>query len=270
MGILPSRPLLLDPVALGRERRRALLLLLLVGGVGAGFAAGALIWTQQILEERALWDRGVEGTITSFSGQERQTSKLGVTLLYDYDIKVEYLDAEGNPHQGRSEFELFWSPLERERDATLRYDPADPERFVLSSAIDAGLPRWGLVIMCTVLGGFMLLGAVAAIRNHRRRQRWLALCADDGEEVVAEVVSMTEQQGNFTVKYSLPEGGKPRSDTLAVAPLIVEREGKPHVILLRSPRDPESRIVIGMDFSPFAIDPETQLSVLERAAPKTA
>lgn len=234
--------------------------------VGGGFATGCFFFTREVLEERSVWEHGVAGQIVNLSGEVTERSKLGITLFYEYELHVEYLDREGGTHRGKSEFDLLWSPLpEDSPDPTLRYDPQSPDRFVLSAPIEAGLSRWGMSILMGTLGALMLGALVPTFRNHQKKMRWIELCAEDGEEILAPLISATRVQGNITVKYSLPDRSKPVDDVLTGEPLILTLEGGPHLVVLRSPRDLESHLVIPVDLAPFTIAPETREEILKKA-----
>jgi hypothetical protein len=49
------------------------------------------------------------------------------------------------------------------------------------------------------------------------------------------------------------------------APLVVTRNGARHVVVLRSPRDPDRFTVVRESLAPFAFDPETKARLLAQA-----
>jgi hypothetical protein len=266
MAILPSRPLLLDQAYLGRFTRRtwfsfALMLLL---GVGCSF--GSFIYTRECLEERALWAAGTPGRVRSISGEVEETGRLGVTLIYGYKLDVEYVDAQGDPHRGRSEFDLVWSPLRGDvTKADLRYDPMQPDRFVLSSPIEAGLPRWGMPLLTTALGLLMAFGLYENRRSHSRTLRGFTMAAEDGEEILAPLLSLQNVKGTFHIVFRMPGLERPVKCAIDKAPLRVTRDRTPHVVVLRSPREPEAFAIVRETLEPFAFDPETKARLLAQA-----
>jgi hypothetical protein len=265
MGVLPPRPLRLDPAYLARVRRKHWLMSALLLVVGGGFLTGCFFFTREVLEERALWERGVAGDVESVSGDVTEYSKLGITFLYEYALDVSYVDAEGAPHRGESKFDLLWSPLAGDlQGATLRYDPADPARFVLSSPIEAGWPRWGLSILMGTLAGLMLVGLALHVRGHSRSLRAFALCAEDGVEFVTPLLSLTRQQKTIWLRFSVPHRQKPVKHSLQDEPLVIERDGASHVVVLSSPRDRDNLVVLRADLAPFAFDVQMKAKLLEQ------
>lgn len=267
MGVLPPRPLLLDPAYLARLRRKLWLTSALLLAVGGGFLTGCFFFTREVLDERALWDRGVAGAVESVSGDVTEYSKLGITFLYEYKLDVSYLDAEGAPHRGESKFDLLWSPLAGDLGtAALRYDPADPARFVLSSAIEVGWPRWGLSALMGVLAGMMLVGLGLHLRGHAHSLRAFAICAEDGVELAAPLLSLSRQYGTVSLSFSVPHREKPVKQALQDEPLVIQRDNVPHVVVLSSPRDRDRLVVVRASLAPFAFDPAKRAEILERAA----
>lgn len=265
MGILPPRPLKLDPAYLARVRRKHWLTSALLLAVGGGFLTGCFFFTREVLEERSLWERGVAGQVQEVSGEVTEYTKLGITFLYEYRLEVSYLDAEGAPHRGEYEFDLLWSPLSADLgSAALHYDAADPARFVLSSPIEAGWPRWGLSILMGTLAGLMLVGLVLSVRGHSRSLRAFALCAEDGVEFVTPLLSLTRQQKTIWLSFSVPHRQKPVKQSLQDEPLVIERDGASHVVVLSSPRDRDGLVVVRADLAPFAFDPQTKAKLLEQ------
>src|SRR5689334_13094874 len=127
MAVLPPRPLPLDPRAISVRRRKHLLLCAFVVAVALAFNAGAVFSIRELLDEHALWKRGVEGRLVDYSGKVVQTSKLGLTFFYDYRLKVHWVDAQGRAHQGNTSFERMFTAVPKGQDPSLRYDPQAPD-----------------------------------------------------------------------------------------------------------------------------------------------
>jgi hypothetical protein len=266
MAILPLRPLPLDEDYLRRVTRRSWRAFALFLVVSGGFSFGSVSFTRQCLEERALWARGTPGAVRSISGEVRKKSKFGVTLFYDYKLDVEYADARGDAHRGRSEFELVWTPLAGDVNAAqVRYDPAQPDRFVLSSPIEAGLPRWGLPILMGLLGALMIFALFENRRSHSKLLHGFALCAQDGEETLVPLRSAYTQKGSHYVTFQFPDRDKPVTAVLDQEPLVLTQDGVKHLVVLRSPRDRAEFTILRESLAPFALDPETKARLLAQA-----
>jgi len=250
--VLPPRPLRLDSRALGSRRLKKGLLALFVAVVGASFGIGSAIFTRQLLGERALWERGTGGKIVHLSGKVQEWQKLGLTIFYDYALEVSWADGQGQVHDGKTSFERMFKGVPDGETPELRYDPAAPDRFVLSWAARGGLPRNGMAILCGALGLLMLLGTLAMVRQEKRWVELLRICAEDGDEMLCRVEKAWQYKGVHTVQYRLPDDGRLRKYE-GEQPLIVVRNGVQHLLALRSPRAPDAPFVIGADLRCFEL-----------------
>ncbi|HYS08097.1 MAG TPA: hypothetical protein VEP66_05110 [Myxococcales bacterium] len=262
MALLPPRPLRLDARALAARRWKKVSLAILVAGLGAGFAVGAGFCTRELLAERALWERGVEGHVQRLSGKVLETQKLGLTFIYDYRVDVAWTDAQGTPHEGKTSFERMFKGVPRSEIPALRYDPQRPDRIVLSWAAQGGLPRHGMAILCALLGVLMLLGTVAMVRSERRRMEALRICAEDGEEMECRVEKTWEHKGVYFVQYRLADDGRLRKYE-GERPLMFLRNGVPHVLALRSPRAPDAPYLPEADLRLFDLSEADRARIRE-------
>ena len=262
MAVLPPRPLLLDPEYVKRNTRKSLTRFALFLAVTGALGSFSIVVTRQVLDERALWERGTPAEVVSISGEVREKRKLGITFFYEYDLDVEYKDAQGSDHRGRSEFELVWSPLDHDvTTAAVRYDPQQPSHFALSSPVEAGLPRWGFPILGWLLAALMLYGLYENRRNHSRTLRWFEAVALDGEEFLLPLVSVTAEKAFYHVSFRLPGGEKSHTAYIEDPPLVLLDHGEKHVVVLRSPREPDGWVVLRRTLAPFRFDPAAVASV---------
>jgi len=262
---LPRRPLQLDPDALAQRRLRNLAVVAVLVAMAAAFGAGCFVSAQQVVAERALWSRGMPGRVVHLSGKVEETQKLGLTLFYDYDLEVKWVDAQGRQHSGKTSFGRTFRGIGKKEHARLKYDPSSPDRFVLSWAAEGGLSRAGLALICAALAMAMLLCARVLVRVERERLGLLHMCAEDGDEVLCPVQKTWSQKGVHYLKYRLPDDDRVRVYR-GEAPLLVARDGGLHVLALRSPRAPQSPYVVEADLRPFELTVEVRARILTAAA----
>jgi hypothetical protein len=262
---LPRRPLQLDPHALAQRKLRNLALVAVLVAMGAAFGAGCFVSAQQIVSERILWSRGTLGRVVHLSGRVEETQKLGLTLFYDYDLDVKWVDAQGHQHSGKTSFGRTFRGIGKREHARLKYDPAAPERFVLSWAAEGGMARAGLMLICALLAGAMLVCARALVKVERERLALLYMCAEDGEELLCPVQKTWSQKGIHYLKYRLPDDERVRVYR-GEAPFLVARDGELHALALCSPRAPSSPYVVEADLRPFELPVEVRARILTAAA----
>ena len=260
MGLLPPRPLRLDSKVLSRRRLKKTALAAFVGVVGLGFTVGCVFFAREVLEERRLWNQGTEGRILNYSGRVEESRLLFLTFAYDYKLDVSWMDARGARRNGPSRFSLMFKPIAKDDEPSLRYDPSAPDRFVLSWAALGGFPRYGWPLFFAALALLMVGGAIAMVRTERQRARALRMCAEDGEEVLGRVEKTWQYKGTHHVHYRLPDEPKLRKYQ-GDAPLILEREGGQHVLLLRSPRAPDALYLVEADLRSFELSPEERVQI---------
>jgi hypothetical protein len=263
MGILPPRPLPLAEQVLTARRRKALLLAALFVAFGAGFGAGTGWFFREALRERTVWQNGEEGQLLELGGKVETTSKFGIEFFYDYHLDVVYASASGTPRSAKVEFGTVWKPIDDKAPARIRYLAADPEHPTLSWAIDAGLSRWGMPLLMAGLTLMFLLAAMSTPRLQARAQASLRAAAEDGEELLFPLLSVASHKGTWTVRYE-PAPGTKATLSGPDAPLVVEHDGRKHVVTLRSPRATTVVLVPG-DLAVFAFDAATRDEIWRRS-----
>ena len=262
MPILPSRPLPLAENVLSARRRKALLLSVLFVAFGGAFGAGTFWLARQAWRERVVWSRGSEGRLLKLGGKVETTSKLGLDLFYDYRLEVVYADASGATRPAKVEFETLWKPIDTSARASIRYLADDPGHPVLSWPIEAGAWRWGMPILIAALTLLFASAAIATPRVQARAAASLRAAAEDGEEVLYPVLSVGNYKGTWTVRYETSPGVKATASG-PDAPLVVERDGRQHVVALRSPRGGPP-VVVPADLALFAFDAATREAIASR------
>jgi hypothetical protein len=264
MGILPERPLRVSEPFFAARRRRLLFLELALALLSIGCAVAAVWLTRTAWGERVVWQTGVEGRILSFSGQLHTTSKLGVTVFYDYRLDVAFADAAGGRRAAHVEFETLWTPVDQRRPLSLRYLPGDPSRPTLSWAIDAGGWRWGMPILLWVMLAVFVLGGFESYRRQMGRERALREVALDGEEVLLPLLSVSRHRQTWTVRYERTPGFGVNAHE-AAPPLTALRDGKQYLVALRSPRGGDP-VLLPEDLRVFEMSAIDRAATLVRAA----
>ena len=257
MGILPPRPLRLDPIALTRRARRHVLMAGLILAVAAGMCAGCAWLGREILRERALWRSGVPGRVLSLRGKLQSTD----FLFNDYDLEVLWADAGGRQRSGKTSFLITGMKVDAQSVPGLRYDPADPSRIVLSWAGESGVPRAALPLLLGAFGLFLLFAFPFHLREERRKLELLRLCAEDGEEVLPQLVGLTVYKGIWSIRYRMPDDLAVRKASAREAPLVLQRNGEQRLLGLRSPRAPERIYLAQADLKPFDFSDEERTRI---------
>jgi hypothetical protein len=264
-SLLGPTPWRIDTKRLAKERRNARLL-------AAFFAVFGLfmVWpvseaTRETWQDYRVWRSGAPGQVLDYSGNERTRGPLGIPVFNEYTLDVTYTDAQGQQHEGEAKFDRLFVGVDNEAGPEVRVDPADPSRFVLSWAVE--LPRWLSALVFLLMPLVIGLAAVGLLRTERRRRELVHLCAEDGQEQLLPLESVSEHKG--THKVSFMAGDKKHTETLKRAPHLVERGGRQHVVVLRSPRAPGLLLVLEDDYSPFFPPTELPASLEADAAKKT-
>jgi hypothetical protein len=266
MNLLPSRPLEVDTKSLGQSRRKLWPSVLIFCVFGCALLAFAAVLGQDILKERRLWERGVSGEAIDIRGRESQTGK-AFLWIYNYDLKVDYLDAKGKKHTGNVKFDYLFSKLKEDATVELRYDSKFPDQIVLSWQTKSGLPRLGFFMLMSLFGIGMLVFIPFTIWKDKRLGSTLQMAAQGGEELWVEVIGMDYVYNVLYMAYKLPEtGDKKHKQSLPATPLIVHRDGKDFAIALRLPEDPKRLYFVHDDLGPFVFSAEEKLRMTEMLA----
>lgn len=256
--LLPERPLKLKSSFVWKSRLGGVL------GIVAGLAmlVGVGWWqsgeVRRLLDEKALWARGVAASGVEVSGRET-TNRF---LFHSYKLKVAYRDADGRRHGGKVEFDTVVGSIKNGRRASVHYAPEAPERFVLSWALEVERSRWGsmafFVAVGVVVGGLFVVVGVGALRKLADARH----CAVRGEEVVARITKAVQQtnHGKHTSTTYHFEGAL--ADGRIVAgkadfpakhrPLVLDPEGAT-MLVLATPAQPKRPVPLRGDCHPYAL-----------------
>jgi hypothetical protein len=265
MAYLPARPLQLKRGFVAKTLGTAVVLSVL----SVSTAACMLFYGQREiragLEESRTWRNGEVAREASVEGQEQTHSILGlVTIVYEYDLTVEYEDAQGEAHRAKVETTSFLQQADTASDPVVKYDPLAPERVAVSwfSTMWGPALWWALM---AVMGPVVALGGVAFLRTSRRAVRSARVCAARSDEVEVQVLEVQKVPGRYgvdskmwRVKYALPaspvrRGGK-REVVLHGEPILVA--GGTKAVALVSPELPEHPTLPTRALHPFEVSPD--------------
>jgi hypothetical protein len=275
-SVLPVRPLGLRMSFYLRRTAFGLFLAAFAAGSGAG-AVWAISDAWSIRRDQRIWDSGTQATDGMVHGKVRSRGLRWVIAFYDLDVT--YADADGARYRGPVEIATMLGSVDTDADPEVRYDPADPDRFALSWAVDASGARWRWV----VIGG-ALFGAIALLFAWVTRgwiQETLAIrqCARRGREVVvriADVLRVDDDRGRRTTKarYTLlvpaPDGADDQRwleelDLARGRPLFADpTEGTAHALIGPGAN---TRILLCDSLYPLALTAAERREVHARAAP---
>lgn len=271
MSVLPPRPLRLHQSFVGRTTKSVVIL----GVIFAGFGVGLFLWQlgdfSRFLRDRDIWATGATATAVSVKGEAHFTTPvitLGLVKFYDYDLKVAYSDGKGEARTATLKVESMLVGIDQSAEPVVKFDPASPDRFVLSWAIDLGLWRWSwlgfkwiLILACGTLLVLVLRGATRVLRNAR-------LAAENSDEVLLEVEKIEPflvngaHHGQFIVHYLLPGGGAPTSRNVAMhPPLLLEKQGKQYLVSLAPEKAPGKPVILEENLMPFAFTPDEEAAI---------
>lgn len=271
MSLLPSRPY---------KIRFIFIIKYLLGSGIFALAAIALalyspywIWTDeigQLKRDQHVWNTGLIASSGSVGGQERSNQ----FILYSYDLKVSYLDVFGQPHRGECSFSLFWTQLETNAPAAIRYNPDHPDEFVLSWEVEhmgarwgaVGLLAFGMILITACLGGLAF--------GMSRKLRLVHRVSKQSDEILLDVLSRRDQIVNGTrtgsVLYSLKrpdiEGNAGHIEHIMPKgefPLFADA-AEQKIFALVSPDAPKGIWIVRRDFHPFDFTTEEIVNIRER------
>ena len=256
--LLPERPLKLKPSFVWKSRLGGALGIL----AGLAMAVGVVWWqsgeVRRLLDEKALWAQGLAAQDVVVSGEET-TNKF---IFHTYKLEVGYRDASGRRHRGKAEFDTVIGSVESGRVAEVRHAREDPNRFVLSWALEVERSRWGSVAFFVAagvgLGALFLVVGVGALRKLADAGR----CAVRGEEVVARITKVVQQtnHGRHTSTAYHFEGAV-ADGRLVVGkaelpakhqPLVLDPEGAT-MLVLATPEQPSRPVALRGDCHPYAL-----------------
>jgi hypothetical protein len=267
-GILPARPLRLRASFV----LRTWIAVFMVAGLGLVLLVGVPIWqagdARAILADEAIWSAGIPAVRAKAEATE--TSRQ--LVFNEYDVRVTYLDAKGDEHTGRAQFDTLLSSVGDDSPTTVRYDPRAPDRFVISWAHDLRGSRWAsfatLMLAGIGIGGFLLYSCTRVLRRlHAAR-----LAATASEEVELPLTHLEEasQYGRATglVRYyyrvTTPSGEKQREVVFnrrkGHEPLFADA-ARTRVLSLRAAGALDEPVVLRNDFFPFEVSDQDRRAV---------
>lgn len=186
--LLPDRPL---GFRAGHHVRvvMSLLVLLTVAAVPAGFGVWAVSDVVDLHREERIWETGVLALDGELEGKTHSGHFLG-WLMKDYDLVVRYRDLAGVAHEGAMSFTTMLGNPDTDEEPEVRHDPAHPERFALSWAIEAGGARWRKAILAGVFFGVLSFGVLTLAWLFGRRAFARRRVGRDGDELIARVLDV--------------------------------------------------------------------------------
>ncbi|MBS2023655.1 MAG: DUF3592 domain-containing protein [Deltaproteobacteria bacterium] len=256
MPVLPSRPLTVDEKLLSARRRKAGWLSLMFIVFGALMTWFGLDKLHALRRDLQLWERGTETRDVRAEGQVTETSKLGVTVGYDYEFDVAWVDGAGAGHDQKVRFDTMWSPIDDGAPLTLRYDPSQPKDIVLSWQVQKVQARLGWTYLAAALVLLMIFATLALWKKERELERLARVMAEDSEELEVELLSVHEYKGNWTVKARAPDDSTEFKSGAPWPPMEHTRDGKRLGVALRSGRAPGEILLVGAGGQPFVLRPE--------------
>lgn len=206
----------------------------------------------KIIHDDFLWSKGEAATQVVANGTKR-TQK---SIFYSYDISVRFADKAGLLHEGQVKFDTVFGIPDRTK-TEVRYDPTNPEDFVLSWAIDVKFSRWGhfafVSAALVLMSGFLCFLGWMLIREGVVAARY----ATASQELHLWILNVTQSMNGNVVRkiyeFKLPEGklGKCVFDGQH-EPLFVDSQ-KQYLIALRASGERGHVLVLRNDFYPFRV-----------------
>jgi hypothetical protein len=192
MRILPPAPLRLKRSFVVSNQIWSILLMLIGLFIPAGYGYWQLDEVEHIQRDAEVYASGVPTEDGSVNGSVRSR----YFIFRDYNLDVNFVDAQGKRHAEKLSFSTLGSGIDEEQTPELRYDPADPSRYAVSWAVESSGGRWASVIFFT-LGGMVIGFAVGYLGwAMRRNLRDARSVAERGEEVACRVLSAVPQVVN--------------------------------------------------------------------------
>jgi len=229
---------------------------------GLGMGALGISSTRDIVREREVLSRGEKVQLVELGGKVEKSSYLGIDVFYEYKLDVAYLDAAGTRRKAKVEFGTFWKPIDEQVSPELRVLAADPEHPAISWAKDAGLTRFHWPVFGFGMLLLTVFGIPQMLRHARKRENALRACALESEEVLLPVVSTRRDRGAWIVHYEVSPGATAKHVDQE-SPLIVTRDGRQHVVTLRSTSD--DRFVVPGSLRGIELPDAARLEVIARA-----
>lgn len=182
----------------GHVVKRLLIAILVLGGFGIGFIVACSVFavseTRDLIDDRALMASGVVASDGSVEG----THVVRRGIFHDYKLTLRFTDKAGVKRIVKRELDTVFGEVDREVRPVVRYDAKNPTHATCSWAVDVTASRIGWVVAMiglAILGGFMVLLSVRAVRDTFREKR----AAERGREIEASLAEVgRDQYGNVT------------------------------------------------------------------------
>ena len=227
--VLPARPYTVSTAMVRSARIKAAIALpigIVLGVLLFGWLGGEV---RDYLNERKLAQTGTLAKSVKIAGQTH--SKM---FINNADLDIAYEDASGAPHRGKQSLWYAFGDIDQQSPLSVHYDPAAPDRFALSWALDVGVSRMAFLLLCLGLGGlFVVLPLLMAV-NQLRTVRQARRAAAESDEVLLRITQIVEQKAN-----EVPTGN------LELHYVVVDEpaEHKPRVVL----RHKNARALLWLD-----------------------
>ena len=166
-------------------------------GVGCLAAFSGVVYSEAnairtLLHDQHLWEQGQLSRGAGVHGR-KQSGRFSNT----YDLTVTYLDAAHRRHEGRAKFYLLFGSVDPSEPADVRYDPLNPDDFVLSWAMTKVGRRW-LDTSCTLLfcsALWVLVGVFLPRQILRQLADWKRVAARSDEVTLKLTKIVTVMKG---------------------------------------------------------------------------
>ena len=250
--------------------RKRLRLRTLAGGIGVlliGVAIALVLgFVLRSQERAALAERGALARNVTMNG-EVETRAFVVRTI---EMAVAYTDARGQRHYGEVSLWMLGGEIEADASVVVHYDPQHPERFVVSTELDAAsgqrLVVWLLGGLLVVVGGGLLL-AMRQGRVQLAQTREVILAG--GHEVLLKLLGEREELTNgqhvrTVYLLALPDGTVLERDRAPADPPFVIDVAKKLVLGLQHPQRPELVALLDVDLGPLEVPPGEASRVRDR------
>ena len=257
--MLLKRPLRPSASWFRREHRNALLNATALIACALGGLTWAIAFGIEAVRVHRVWSEGESPEqVIEITGEERARGFIFRTT----SLNATYIDREGRRHSGHTWFLSMSMALDEETSLALRYDPRDPDQFVLSCEVDRFFGRVAL----TAFGiGVLLTIGVWGSREARRRLRALAEVREvihaGGREVVLHVAEerpvIAEDNHVVAIRYvlELPDGSAIERLRSAARPPYLLDVATRRVLGVQHPQRPELLVVLDPDLGPLDVEP---------------
>lgn len=249
MSFLPEgrRPVPLSAVV--KPALAGILWGVLLGGGGLWGLGATVASFGALAREEAAWEHGAVAEDHELTGKH----SVGYEVFGTLEIRVRYLDAKGEAHEGERDASYFAGRFPPGESSEVRYDPDDPTQFALGWSVElASAQRRWRVIASMLWAGVVVFGAYA-LRKGLRTATALRAVGRDGEEVVLHVTAREPLRTGVVHRWRLASDARARGVFVARSkrqPLFLDEE-RTCILGLRSKRHPSAVVALGNDLAPL-------------------